>query len=359
MKYVCVCIALLLAGCFSQPTFKIGFFACLTESVVDLSESARNGAIIAIEDANREFEQKTHFELVIFDCPTQGQPVGEVFDQFVDSGVKWVIGPMLSSQVELWKDDAEERGITLISPTATSTQFTGIDDAFWRTTADNKAYAKAVLKYLSAYPEIKNIAVFYDTDNAAYSKDWLDVFEGNLEGSDIDVMHVPFREASVKNYRQYFNDMVEDIDIEVFVIVAESVHTAKFAQLIKPAFPDAIIIGTDASATIALLELGGAAIEGMIHPQPYDFQGTSPAFQAFSKHYTNRFEWQVDFPSMSAYEAMRFVTDNLANDGDITLPKEVEGIQGPLIVDRFGDVEREIVLTKVVEGQFVPVEGTP
>ncbi|WP_087020198.1 ABC transporter substrate-binding protein [Thaumasiovibrio subtropicus] len=349
----------MLSGCFSSPHYKLGFIACLSGSSVELSEATRNGAIIAVEDANQAYDGKASFELVIRNCPPDVEGADRVFAEMTSLGIKWVIGPMLSSQVKDWKASADQYGLTLISPTATSTIFTGIDDNFWRTTADNKAYARAVVNYLLQDEALKTVVVFYTTANAAYGQDWTSVFEEELKGTGVSLVQGPFSESDTEHYRAFFHEVTEGLSAGAFVVVAESVQTAKFAQLVYENFPSAMLVGTDASATTALLELGGLAIEGMIHPQPYNFQSEHPSYQDFAKRYTARFEWQVDFPSLSAYEATRFVTDSLAEFETITLPRRVDGLQGEMEVDDFGDVKRAIVLTVIEKGEFKPLMLSP
>ena len=134
-----------LPGCSSLPV-KIGFLGGLTGPTADLGVAGRDSTLLAVEQLNQRGGLRGKpVELVAYDDRQQPKVLPELAGHIRQAGLMGMVGPMTSSMAAVWIPLANEMGLTTVSPTVTSSDFTGKDDHFFRVCSTTREYA-----YISA-----------------------------------------------------------------------------------------------------------------------------------------------------------------------------------------------------------------
>ena len=117
------------------------------------------------------------------------------------------------------------------------------------------------------------------------------------------------------------------------------------------------------AGTRQLIELGGAAVEGMEVMQNVNLLGREPEFLSFMEKYRERFRVEPSFSSIMAYESVKIGAEALNLKSEEQSLKEAviagspyQGLQQKIEFDRFGDSRRIPVFVSVQNRNYLPVE---
>ncbi len=351
-------------ACAPETPVLLGFVGGLSGRVADLGISGRNGAILAVEDINSAGGvNKRKVKLVVMDDKQDGQTAEQVVNQLIDQEVVAIIGHMTSSMSMQTIPIVNEKKIIMMSPTTTTTYLSKKDDYFYRVSSTTKSYATKMARYLFDTLTIRNVAVVYDSRNKAYTESWLGDFRKEFENSG-------GRIASAVTFHSgpdvHLFDVVKQAlipGVEALVISAGAMDAAMLCQQVSKMGENITIAASEWAATEKLLELGGAAVEGVIVSQFFDRNNTAPIYVKFRQDYKKRFGNEPGFASVNSYDAVNVVFEAMKKQKSGKLLKEsieqiveYKGVQGPVKIDRYGDADRKTFLSVVENGEFIVAE---
>jgi branched-chain amino acid transport system substrate-binding protein len=112
------------------------------------------------------------------------------------------------------------------------------------------------------------------------------------------------------------------------------------------------------------LEKGGRTVEGLELNAVYDPQNKFPGFQPFVERFEARYNRPPDFAAAYAYESVLVLAEALkhtAGEADglpeaLTSIKNLEGVQGTISINEYGDVERDSYIAIIKDRQFEVIE---
>ena len=167
---------------------KIAFMGPLTGSVANLGIPPRNGAQLAIDQANESGDLDV--EIVFEDFDSQGDPAAatELKDDFIpDEEVIGLIGPVFSGETEAVIPDLEAEGLPMISPSATRTTLPTkpIDGPkiFHRVVPHDEVQATGFTDYVTKVAKLTSFS--YVHDNQAYGQALADDAKTKLEAAGV------------------------------------------------------------------------------------------------------------------------------------------------------------------------------
>ena len=119
--------------------------------------------------------------------------------------------------------------------------------------------------------------------------------------------------------------------------------------------------------TQELIEKGGRAVEGLEIGAIYNPQNTSPAYLKFTGELQERYHRPPSLASSHAYETVLVLAHALTQTGGkaqgladaLTNIRGFEGLQSTISFDAYGDVQREVYIAKVVNGNFQIIATIP
>ena len=356
-------IIFLLAGCAPPEPIRIGFLGNLTGRNADLGIAGRNGALLAIEQSNAlGGVTGRKLELIIRDDENQAGSAEAAVTQLKAQGVVAIVGPMLSAMAVAAVPVTEKIGLPMISPTVTSTQFTGKDDLFFKVASSTREHTRLGVAELHKRG-LRRIAVAVDLSNRAYTADWLRDFREGFEAIGGKVVAAEeFTSGQTQDYAALIGKLAK-AKPDGLLLICNAIDTVQLLQLARKRGLNQPAAGATWSATEQLLELGGRTVDGFLVSQYFNRDDSSPGYQAFRNAYQKRFSQPPGFASVAAYDAMQAVLTALQRQTKEQSLKQAlltggvnQGAQLQWSFNQFGDAQRRAYLSEVRDGRFVMLD---
>ncbi|MEI8155900.1 MAG: ABC transporter substrate-binding protein [Burkholderiales bacterium] len=362
-----LCGAFFLLGvpaCAPKSPIAIGFIGGLSGKFSDLGTATRNGALLAIENANDAGGVEGR-KLVLFeqDDKQSSETALLAMEEFKKQGVVAVVGPSTSSIAVAVTPVANQNHLLLVAPTATTNKLSGKDDYFMRSVGDAAFYGRAAAQRHYAQQAVRSVALILDMANADYTESWGDPYAAEFKrlGGVVTLVE-RFNSTANPDHIAIAKKLVASAP-QMVVTVASSVDSAMIAQRVRSLKPGMRLAGAGWASTERLIELGGAAVEGMLFEQYFDRFDPSVKFQGFLKAYRNRFKAEPGFGAVLAFDAANMIIGGLGKTDQreglkaaVLGIRTFEGAQNPITLDAFGDVTRDVYFGVVKNGAFAKLQ---
>lgn len=355
-------LATVLSACGEKEPVRIGFIGGVSGRFADLGTTGRNGVMLAVEWRNeRGGVAGRKIALSIKDDQQDPEKARQALKELVTEGVTAVLGPMTSSIAAAIVPDANRAGMLLVGGTVTTSGLTGKDDNFVRTISTTTEYASHAARNYRHHG-YKRAALIYDLANRDYTENWANEFSRTFtsEGGQI-VKSQGFDSRTEKDYAVLATQLLQSKP-DLVAIAANSVDGALLAQKLRQRNVDVRLAGSAWTGTQRLMELGGAAVEGMLIEQYYNQDDQSVSYQRFREAYLKRFGYEPGFAGVVSFDAANMLLDALAENADRKGLKErilkrtpFKGVQGDIAIDAYGDAQRPITMTEVRGGKIIVI----
>ncbi len=166
----------------ATQTYALAFVGPLTGPNANLGINIRNGATVAVEEANKA-GGNIRFELRDFD--TQGSPdqASTIKDRFInDQTIVGLVGPTFSGETRAVLPSLQEAGLVMVSASATNAELPTVvptQTVFHRLVPDDDVQGKGITDYVTKKLSVKRAA--YIHDNSDYGKGLSDGTREQLE----------------------------------------------------------------------------------------------------------------------------------------------------------------------------------
>lgn len=352
-----------LSACSPGTPIAVGYIGGLSGKFADLGTASRNGALLAIEqtnDAGGVRGRKLH--LVEVDDRQNNEAALQAMEELVRQQVVAVIGPSTSSVAMAVTPYANDHQLVLVSPTGTTSKLTGKDDYFFRAVGEASFYGAHAARFYAEKFKVRSAALILDMANADYTESWGDAFAAEFQrvGGKVSVFE-RFKSTENPNHAEIARKLLASKP-DMVVTVASSVDAALIAQRVRGLNPTVRLVGASWASTERLIELGGAAVEGMLFEQYFDRFDTSPKYQAFAQAYRERFKAEPGYAALLAFDSARMVVAALLKTDQrqeikpaLLQIRDFDGVQDPVRIDDFGDVQRRVHYGEVRNGHFAPL----
>ncbi|KGE73454.1 hypothetical protein DC28_03465 [Spirochaeta lutea] len=344
----------------------------------------RRGITLAVEEMNSQGGMqlapglRRPVNLRILDDGGTPEGARSAVSRLIQGGVDVVIGLQTSGLTAAGLEVAQENRTVMISPSATSKQFSARDDYFFRVVNSTQDEARSLARYLEANDLIprRRIAMVVDISNAVYTLAWSEDLEYFLrELADTDTGDSVIFEQTFYNALEGSGDGADDVDYpgvlaelgdlgdyDALVIATGAIDAGFFAQIIRQQGFTGTLVGSRWAKSMDLIYTGGPAVEGMIFSEMYDPSLETPEFLDFIQRFQSRFGEDPNFSSMHSYETMLYLQAGLSTMDSRELRGHIEGpalrqalsgvrrfpgVTGPVEVDEFGDARRPQVVLRI------------
>lgn len=354
----------LLTACGEKDAVRVGFIGGVSGRFADLGTTGRNGVMLAVEWRNeRGGVAGRRIVLSIKDDEQDPARARQVLQELIKEDVVAVLGPMTSSIAVAIVPDADHAGMVVVGGTATTSGLTGKDDNFIRTISTTTEYGSYAAHAYRKRHDYKRAALIYDLANRDYTENWASEFSRTFEAEGGKVVKsLGFDSRVEKDYTALAEQILRNKP-DLVAIAANSVDGALLAQKLHQRDFQVRLAGSAWTGTQRLIELGGAAVEGMLIEQYYNQDDKSESYLRFREAYIKRFGYEPGFAGVVAFDAANALFDALAENPDKQGLKErilkrtpFKGVQGEIRIDAFGDAQRPITMTEVRGGKIIVAE---
>lgn len=296
----------------AKTKYALAFAGPLTGPNANLGINPRNGAQIAIDEANKA-GGNIEFELKAFD--TQGDPAQAptVKDKYInDQEILGVVGPVFSGETKAVLQAYEDAKLVMISPSATATILPTVvpnSKSFHRLIPDDDVQGAGVTKYLTKKLAVKN--VFYVNDNSDYGKGLADGAQKLLEAAGAKTAGTDVVDPKAQDYSAAVNKVkAASTKPDVVFYGGYYAEAGRLAKQLTDANVKAVFVSGDGSLDQGLITAAGAnGAEGAQLTCACKLaQSTDPgALGTFAKAYKDKFSKEPGTYSTEGYDAAKML----------------------------------------------------
>ena len=356
-------VVLSIAACSgNDEPVRIGLIAGLSGGGADLGEAGRNGAMLAVEQINDAGGiHGRPIELLVRDDGNDPAMASSSARDLVDAGVAAIVGPFNTTMTEAAMAETEPEQVLLFTPTSSALHLAGKDDYLFRLNTTTRDNAESYGAFMVERRGYQRIAAVVDQVNASFTDSWMEWFRRACaeRGAEL-VVELPYDSRAEVD----FDHLVGTLQLarpDAIMLVTNSIDSARIAQQIRKAEPGIPLLPAEWAATQQLIQLGGAAAEGMEVLQVFDRFDTSPRFVSFVEAYRTRFGSEPSYSSINAFESVQIIAEGLRLREDRESLKEsivahgpYQGLQQSFSFDARGDTYRASWFVVVHDGEFHP-----
>lgn len=352
---------LALAGCAPKPIV-IGAPLGLTGLASSISVHSRNGIELALAEINAAGGIRGRpLQLLVendHDNPDSGL---EAATKLVEQGAVALVGHMASASAIKSAGYLTEKRIPVISPTISSTDYSGKDDYFFRIIGPNDAQGKTLAEE-ALRRGIKTASVVINMMNSSYTQAVYEGFRTTFESGG-GIVHSPHLIANTKI--QDFEALTATLlgeEPDLILCSASSFELASICQALARKGRQIPVFGSMWARTPDLMVFGGRTVEGVVLVSGMDMTSDSPELARFRKDYTARYGEDPVFSALYGYEAMHILATAIRTAGKTDGPaikeallsiRSFRGLYDEVVFDQYGDTDRPYYLYEVRNGTFV------
>ncbi len=358
-----MCSFLLLACQSNNEVIKVGVVGTMTGSDSDLAVSGRRGAELALKEFNKKQERPFEVELVVKDDMNDPETAKNVCTEFVDEGVKYIIGHYTSGMQTAVYGHTESDKVLYISPTVSADALEGIDDNFIRF-IDTTAKQADALNNIAAMKGQKRFAIIYDSRNVGFFGPMIERFEDNLLNAEGQVIYSKGFDANLIETSESIIHELEQYNPEAVFIIANAQNNIMIQKQMRKFSMTVPVYSALWSNTFDFVQKGGADIEGTYLISATSMNHQSVEYSQFISDYESEYGELPTFSSIFSYEAMAALLESLDRNGnDIAQVKsaflnkdQYMGLLSNYNIDVNGDCNREYKVVQVVNGKKVDIK---
>lgn len=360
--HVCLVLIILavVSGCQAKKPILIGYSAELSGRTGELGVDGRDGAQLAVDNINAQGGVDGRpLQMIVKDDRGDPQTARQVDQELIQENVTAIIGHLTSAMTEAVFQQNNAAGMVMISPTTSSSDFTGKADLFFRVIPDTNFLGRALADYIYLDQSISHTVGVYDLRNASYASAWWTAFRARYQelGGTID-HELPYRSGEIDLH--LLAGQLATVQPQAVVFVASAFDCALILQYARHQMSETRFFSAAWAVTNELLTKGGRNVDGIELESVYNPSYDSPAYLQFTEQYLKRFARKPSLAASHSYEAVLVLAEALRKTGGekAGLPealvqiKKFTGIQGEFTMDAYGDVQRIIFIVTVNNGQF-------
>jgi len=340
-----------------KEPIKIGLSINLSGRGGTAGEYIRDGAMLAVSEINKKGGIHGHpISLLIKDDKNTEEGIIQADKELIAEGVPVIIGHTYSETTLKAYPYVTSHNTLLFTPFAGTTQLTGKDDLFFRTSVDNSAYGRA-LNALLAKRQIETVSFLLDMSNSSFVLDYVKQTRKYYPGH---ITIVQFNSRKKTDWKRVIHGVLNPKP-DAVILLTEVTMTGVTAQKLRAKGFEGDLIASLWAQTPDLIRYGGREVEGLTIITFISPQYENPQYVTFAKNLKERFNKPVTARTVRAYEAIHIISEALKQCTEMTAPElkkallkisRFDSVMGPLSFDASGDVIRPIFEIGIKNGNF-------
>ena len=231
---IAICIVLFLLNNQTKEPIKIALVSTLTGPASSAGISARDGALLAIDQVNHKGGVKGHLiKAVVRDDKADFTEALKVDQELIDEGVVAFLGHYLSSVSVKVVPFMNEQNMLMLSLGAATGDLYGLDDSFVRITLPNNIRTPLAAQQTYQRVGVRKVVIVCDLYNAAYTQSVLDIYSKEFKriGGQI-VKTITFNSKETFNAPDIAEQLINSGADGIFLIT-DAIHGAILCQHVR------------------------------------------------------------------------------------------------------------------------------
>ena len=355
-------IALILAGsaCAEEQVVKIGHTGPLSGANAFAGKDNENGVRLAVEELNAKkisVGGKTlKFELLSEDDQCDPKAGVNVAQKFVDSGVKYVMGPYCSGVAIPASRVYNEAGL-MMSTVGTNPKVTqGGYKNLYRIIASDAQVGASMATYAAKVLKVKSVGVI--DDRTAFGQGLAEEFTKVAKSAGLKVAGQEFTTDKATDFSTILTSMkAKNADVIFFGGYAP--QGAPMARQMKQLGLNAKLLGGDTLCSVEMGKLGGDAVgDNVLCAQGGAILDKVANGPAFKEKYKKRYNQDPDVYAASFYDQLLFIAEAMQKAGSTDVNKvgaemyklTHKGVAGTYSYDDKGNMKQSPVTVYTFKG---------
>lgn len=350
-------------SCSPRPII-VGAPLGLTGLTSAIGVQGRNGMELAIDEINAAGGIRGRpLELVVHNDGDTAEGGVQADEALIARGAVALVGHMTSLSASRSVTYTTEHKTVLISPTASSTDYSGMDDYFFRVIGPNDQQGRT-LATEALRRGYRSAAVVINSLNLSYTEAVYQGFKSTFEAGGGIVSEPGHITAQAGFDYESLLEKIFQTEPELLLCAGSSFDVASLRQMMVKKNKLLPTFASMWARTQDLMVFGGRAVEGVILAEGATFASREPVELAFRNEYRRRYGEEPTFASLYSYESIRLLALALEKAKKLDGPGIKTALEalGPfrglvdlIELDRFGDTARAYGLTEVTGGEFQPI----
>jgi branched-chain amino acid transport system substrate-binding protein len=357
---------LLALGAFAQDTIKVGEVASLTGKEASFGQSSHKGTLLAIEHLNAAggvLGKK--FDLVTEDNQSKaGESATAARKLLSRDKVVALLGEVASSRSLEIAPVAQAAKIPMISPASTNSTVTETGSYIFRVCFIDPFQGTVMAKFAlkrgwKKVATLISVSSAYSVGLGKYFKETYTTGGGAL--------------AAERTYAESDKDFkaqltaIKAAGVDAIFVPGYYNECALISKQARELGLTVPLFGGDGWESAALLDIGGAAVEGAFFSTHYSSEDAAPAVQAFVQAFKTR--WNGETPDAMAalgYDSALVLADAMKRAGTtnaaklrdaLAATKDFPGVTGKTSIDAQRNATKAAAIFTVKNGKFAFVES--
>jgi branched-chain amino acid transport system substrate-binding protein len=344
-----------------ENSIRIGFFGALTGPTATFALAGRNGARLAVEEANRAggvLGRK--IELLVEDDRGEASEAASAATKLITRDrVVALIGEFASSRSLAAAPIAQSQGIPMISPTSTNVEVTRKGDYIFRACFVDAYQGRVLASFARQNLKAATAALLVDSRND-YSVGLAEAFRADFAAAGGRIVAETKYSEGDSDFSAQLTALVPQKP-DVLIVPGYYTDAGLIARQARALGLSSVLMGGDGWDSPKLVEIGGTALEGAYFSNHYSVDDPSEAARSFVATYRSTYGTDPDSIAASSYDAARMLFDAMRRAGStegrplrdaIGKTTGFAGVTGGITMDENRNPVKSAVVLKIENGRF-------
>lgn len=348
-----------------EKVVHIGYISSISGKFSALGTSARNGALLAVEELNQQGGiDGREIEMHVKDDKGVPDNTLLICDEFFQNSIKLMIGPFTTASATALLPCINTKKILAIGPVTAGENLAGKDDMFIKLFPSTSEFGAAIAA-LALEKGIQTMAIINDQQNKPFGDTLISGFMPVYEkGKGKIIVNEDYISGQNIKFSELASKAVENRP-KGALIIASAIDTALISQHLKKKEPDIQLFVSPWSMSKELISSGGKSVEGLMAYIPFDQKSTVEKFTEFQIKYQDRFKEPPPFVAAFNYEAVMLFSRTIEKSQDVS-PEKVKqkmlqikrfkGLQADYTINETGDAKRHLFLYQIRNKEITKIE---
>lgn len=337
---------------------KIGVISYLTGPGAAYGEAITNGFNLALEEINEIGDVK--IELVIEDSAGKQEQALTVSQKLMsDDDIIAILGPTLSTEMNVVAPEADLNGIPIMGTSTTAAGIPQLGEYVFRNSIPESLAIPAALEKAVEKYDAKKVAILYGNDDL-FTKSGFDTMKAEAEAMGLEVLTIETFQKGQSDYNALLTK-IKGLNPDLILASALYNEGAVIMDQARKMGIEVPFIGGNGFNSPQVIDIAGAASDGLIVATPWFGDKDEPKVQEFVKKYEAEYGKKPDQFAAQAYDALYIMAEGLKNAGEadrdalrdaLAEIKDLDGLLGKFSFDKDGDVVMDPTVLIIDDGKF-------